>query len=70
MGAPWKPIEWTPEEYAYMRGLKLGPHPCVNCGRAITEGQFPLHLEGMYRGKNRCCPGDTDRPYGLEATAP
>lgn len=40
---------------------------CKHCGRELTSGEHPVHAEGDYRGKNRCCPGDSGLPYGYEA---
>ncbi len=37
---------------------------CKHCGRPI-EGT--LHLEGAYRGKQRCDPADSALPYGYNA---
>lgn len=37
---------------------------CKHCRRPIENG---LHLEGVYRGKHRCDPDDSQQPYGYEA---
>jgi len=47
---------------------------CRNCGRDITNrGDDGVvyktfkHTEGVQRGLIRCWPGDTGKPYGLNA---
>jgi hypothetical protein len=47
---------------------------CKHCGRGITnvgsDGKVYksyTHTEGAQGGLHRCWPGDTGRPYGLDA---
>lgn len=40
---------------------------CKHCGQPISDDQWPVHLAGDYRGKSRCCPGDSGLPYGYNA---
>lgn len=42
---------------------------CKNCLQVIRSdnARHWVHGAGDYRGKNRCSPGDTGQPYGLEA---
>lgn len=41
-----------------------GPYRCVHCGRAAER---TVHIEGDYRGKQRCDPEDSRLPYGYNA---
>lgn len=43
---------------------------CIHCSRAIRSSDMKwwVHADGDYWGKIRCSPGDTGKPYGLEAT--
>ena len=41
---------------------------CKHCSRPITDAPVgPTHLEGDYRGKQRCDPADSGLPYGYNA---
>ena len=40
---------------------------CKHCGREISDHDWPIHLDGEYRGKHRCNPGDSGLMYGYEA---
>lgn len=40
---------------------------CKHCRRLISDGEYPVHEEGNYSGKNRCDPGDSGLPYGYNA---
>ena len=40
---------------------------CKHCGQPISGPAPALHLAGDYRGKSRCCPGDSGLMYGYNA---
>jgi len=39
---------------------------CKHCGCQITDGRYPVHVEGSHTGKGRC-GSESNLPYGYTA---
>lgn len=48
-------------------GIELPREKCKHCGRPISAGWMPFHLDGDYGGKESCDPADSKLPYGYRA---